>query len=269
MCIKKYIKMIPFINKISFYSICILLIISCSKKPEAVDVQYPPPVIYLSQAAVAKYTGNGVYVVNPNLYNQTVNFKIEGARVIIPVGLIRSGINLSGNVTVNITAAGTTGNNYDALPSNAYTLPVSAIMQDGANNAQFSLSIDENYLINNYLNNAGKQFGLTINIAAPNAQATDLTSVLFIINPEKIVAPQADFFASTYNDGTKTGTFINKSANATSYSWDFGDGSAVVTGANPPPHKYASAGTYTITLTAKGAHDGVPSSVKTSTLTIL
>jgi PKD repeat protein len=45
--------------------------------------------------------------------------------------------------------------------------------------------------------------------------------------------------------------FVNLSAHATSYFWDFGDlGSST---AQSPQHKYASAGTYTVTLIAYGA----------------
>ncbi|MBI1228398.1 MAG: PKD domain-containing protein [Bacteroidetes bacterium] len=43
--------------------------------------------------------------------------------------------------------------------------------------------------------------------------------------------------------------FTNTSTNATSYEWDFGDGSATSTEANPT-HTYANGGQYTVTLTA-------------------
>jgi PKD repeat protein len=51
--------------------------------------------------------------------------------------------------------------------------------------------------------------------------------------------------------GPCTVTFTNTSKNATSYSWDFGDGSPESTEANPV-HEFAAAGTYEVTLTATG-----------------
>ena len=47
-------------------------------------------------------------------------------------------------------------------------------------------------------------------------------------------------------------TFTNVSNQATSYLWDFGDGSAESTAVNPV-HTYDNLGTYTVTLTAKDA----------------
>jgi hypothetical protein len=48
-----------------------------------------------------------------------------------------------------------------------------------------------------------------------------------------------------------TAQFSNTSLNATTYSWDFGDGSALSTDMNPT-HLYAVTGTYTVCLTATG-----------------
>ena len=47
-------------------------------------------------------------------------------------------------------------------------------------------------------------------------------------------------------------SFTNSSWNATSYSWDFGDGQTSTVAA--PSHSYASKGTYTVTLTATNAY---------------
>lgn len=43
-------------------------------------------------------------------------------------------------------------------------------------------------------------------------------------------------------------TFSNTSTNATTYEWDFGDGSPVFTGATPGPKTYSTAGSFTIRL---------------------
>ena len=58
-------------------------------------------------------------------------------------------------------------------------------------------------------------------------------------------APTANF--SYVKDGTNV-TFTNSSSNATSYSWDFGDGASSVE--TNPVHSYAMDGDYSVTLTA-------------------
>jgi PKD repeat protein len=57
--------------------------------------------------------------------------------------------------------------------------------------------------------------------------------------------PTANF---TFAVNGRTATFTNTSTNATSYSWNFGDGN-MSTAANPV-HTYANDGTYNVTLTA-------------------
>lgn len=61
-------------------------------------------------------------------------------------------------------------------------------------------------------------------------------------------APQAEIFASI--DGYQV-TFSPQVTDASTYSWDFGDGSALVTDLNPV-HIYESFGDYPVTLTVKG-----------------
>ncbi len=49
-------------------------------------------------------------------------------------------------------------------------------------------------------------------------------------------------------------TFTNTSGAGTSFSWNFGDGSAVFNGQNPPAHVYTTNGNYTVTLTMTNAN---------------
>ena len=69
---------------------------------------------------------------------------------------------------------------------------------------------------------------------------------------EKVLAPIAEFTALSFGFAGSSVSFTNTSLNATSYSWDFGDGSAASTEATPS-HTYAAAGEYTVTLTATGS----------------
>lgn len=74
--------------------------------------------------------------------------------------------------------------------------------------------------------------------------------------------PEALFTASTVvGDFPLVVQFTNSSTAAYTYLWDFGDGNTS-TVANPT-HAYASAGTYTVSLTATGA-DGVDTLTKTN-----
>jgi len=73
--------------------------------------------------------------------------------------------------------------------------------------------------------------------------------------------PVAGFTSSV--NGTTT-TFTNTSTNATSYSWDFGDGGT--SSATNPTHTYATDGVYTVVLSATNACGTVTS---THTVTIV
>lgn len=76
-------------------------------------------------------------------------------------------------------------------------------------------------------------------------QVTKTTSVVILLLP----VTNFTFLAQTGN--TKLINFTNTSTKCVSYSWNFGDGSAVSTETSPS-HTYTAAGTYTVVLTGKG-----------------
>ncbi len=83
--------------------------------------------------------------------------------------------------------------------------------------------------------------GVTVdNIAIRSLESTD--PPIFPTPGE----PTADFTAEISD---LTATFTNRSTNATSYAWDFGDSTGTSTEINPS-YTYAQAGTYTVELTA-------------------
>jgi PKD repeat protein len=69
----------------------------------------------------------------------------------------------------------------------------------------------------------------------------------------QVFSPVVAGFSTSVNSGLVPFpvTFTNSSTGATSYVWDFGDGSATVT-TESPTHTYTSSGTFTVTLTATG-----------------
>jgi PKD repeat protein len=68
-----------------------------------------------------------------------------------------------------------------------------------------------------------------------------------------VTAPAAATFTTTPNTcGSKEVGFISTSTGATSYSWNFGDGSPLDVTSNPS-HTYAADGAYTVTLTINGS----------------
>lgn len=97
-------------------------------------------------------------------------------------------------------------------------------------------------------------------LIATNAAGTDTmlqTSVVTINS-----GPTAAFTAGTNG---AVATFDNTSGNATSYSWNFGDGSTTST-APEPSHTYTTDGIYTVILTAT---NGCGSNTSTRTVTIV
>jgi PKD repeat protein len=79
------------------------------------------------------------------------------------------------------------------------------------------------------------------------------------------VKPIADFMI-TGNGSTAPAsvTFANKSKNATSYAWNFGDGSAA-SNATSPAHLYQNAGNYSVSLIA-GGDGGKDTSIQSVTI---
>lgn len=102
----------------------------------------------------------------------------------------------------------------------------------------------------------------TVVLTATNANGSNTSS-----NSINVVAGTPPTAAFTYLVTNKTVRFTNHSVNATSYSWNFGDGSAVST-ATSPTYTFASAGNYTVELTATNTNGSVSTS-KSISITVL
>ncbi len=99
-----------------------------------------------------------------------------------------------------------------------------------------------------------------VTLTAYNGDLTDIAT-----HPVTITAPIAAFSSNSPQGVGQPTEFTNLSTDATSYAWDFGDESAIVTATNPV-HIYNAVGVYTVTLTAYAAE---VSDTAVQTVTIL
>ena len=104
----------------------------------------------------------------------------------------------------------------------------------------------------------------TAKLTVSNAKGSSTTSKTISATA---VAPTATFSATPRTGIAPLSTaFTNTSSGTiTSYSWNFGDGSTST--ASNPTHSYATAGTYTVSLTAKGPA-GTNTKTQTSYITV-
>lgn len=280
------------INKKAFMlAIIPVLLFACSKKNALVDAVYPEQGIYMSEAAVATQGPNntytGVYSITPNIYNQAQRFSVDaaGGKLNIPLGIIRSGVTANDAYTISVAAnTDTVGKLITAgkfavlndpttttelLPASAITFPSSVDLANGSTNATFTVSINLNFLLNSLTTTPKKRYALAVGIsnsAKSSLVKTALATTVIFIDPTQVILPVANFSSYVYKE-TRTGNFDNLSANGVSYSWDFGDGSALSTTPSTS-HVYASAGTYAVTLTTTGISGSGAPSVKTTNVTI-
>jgi len=110
----------------------------------------------------------------------------------------------------------------------------------------------------------------TISLTATNSVGSNtFTRTNYITVSSAVVVPVASF-TGTPTSGTAplTVTFTDSSTNTpTSWSWNFGDSSSVNATSQNPVHPYASAGTYTVALTATNSA-GSNTLTRTSYITV-
>ena len=171
-----------------------------------------------------------------------------------------------GTYTVTLTAANACGSTMTTQEVTIISLPVTAFTADvtsgcapiTVNYSDLSTgnvtawswsfpggtpntSTDQNPVVSY---NTSGTYNVTL-VASNSSGGTTVTQSSFIVVDD---VPNAAF---TSNSNVLTSTFNNMSTNATSYSWDFGDGN-VSADANPT-YTYAAGGTYSVTLTATNA----------------
>ena len=254
----------------------VLTFSACEPEIPIRDAEYPDQVIYLPAAVngrfvindIARRIGDPPFPGNPSRYV----VDLANRTFIVPLGVYRAGINNDGGFTVNIAVNNDTISDIIAagdtvitlLPSSQYTLVSSVIMPDGEELAKFDLIIDLDFLRNNY---PDAVYALGVSISSPDRETNPDLSTAIVVIHTKIIKPTADFSFSPQGTDPNTIDFLNNSAMATSYSWDFGDGSEASDDDNPT-HTYSSSGTYSVILTAIGITGDEDKSVFTTDVTI-
>jgi PKD repeat protein len=138
-------------------------------------------------------------------------------------------------------------------------------MADGKELASFNLVINLDSLRKNY---PDKIYALGVGISSTQRKTNPSLSTTIVVINTKIMKPTASFTYSVDGTNAKKIIFNNTSLMSVSYSWSFGDGSALSIDKSPS-YTFAAAGTYTVTLSAIGITGNEDKSTATSVITVL
>ncbi|MCB0400764.1 MAG: PKD domain-containing protein [Flavobacteriales bacterium] len=215
----------------------------------------------------AQCQGTGIYA--PNTHNDWVAYDFPGVQCGVPIEITV----ISGN-TVFTQDCGSPVNMFPAS-SGVFVIPcqTNQLPDDTLCAGEVATY---NFPTGNTWTNSNPNIGLpasgTGNVGpftAANVNNTQTGNIVVnnICGQETfsitvVPGPIADFDVQVGCPGQPV-TFTNNSTTngpgPTQYTWDFGDGSPNFNGANPPPHTYAGAGPYNVTLTIVKPNTGCSS----------
>jgi hypothetical protein len=259
---------------IAFFG-CASLLVSCEYQDVA-DADYPAPKLYMPAALNGIFTIDDIprrvdFLPTPGM---AYRFKIDVAnnKLIVPLGVYRSGLDRSDNVTADISVNADTVTNLIVasmvpdgtfiIPSSNYSMPPSIDVPSGADVADFNLEIDLNYLHSF----ADTVLALGVGISSSQIEVNPMYATTIVLIYTKILNPFADFSANIDATDKSKVTFTNNSIYAMRYLWDFGDGATDTV--KTPVHIFASPDTYNVKLTAVGVLGTSNQSVMTVPVTI-
>lgn len=252
-----------------------LILNSCSYK-EVADADLPAAKLYMPAAV------NGIFNIDdvPQRLDflptpgQAYRFTIDLTKnkMIVPLGVYRSGLDRSGAVSVDIAANSDTITKLvtaaklpattTILPTAKFSVPASCTVANGSELGTFNLEIDLDYL----RSFPDAVIALGVGISSSTLQVNPLLKTTIIVIYTKLLIPTANFSASIDVNNKAQVTFLNTSTYAVKNLWNFGDSKTDTV--KVPVHSYAASGTYTVTYTAVGALGTVNQSVKTATVII-
>jgi PKD repeat protein len=165
----------------------------------------------------------------------------------------------TGTVTIQGLQAGTYDLYLYSSAGNALQTPVTRFAANGAydtagpNNSNSVLTVEGNYV---HLTPIVSASGvLTVSLAGLGGTADASLNGLQLSGPGATVLPPVASFTATPTNAfaTQAVAFTDTSSgNLTNWVWNFGDGRSVTNTSGSVSHAYAAAGTYNVSLTAKG-----------------
>ncbi|MDD2797668.1 MAG: PKD domain-containing protein [Bacteroidales bacterium] len=201
-------------------------------------------------------TSTGVNMVNTKAFSFTfasgTNAPTAPASNVFPNTATVDGVYRSDNVKPILTFS-----NLD--PTKRYTFDIFASRTSSTSNRTTLYTVTGSTVASASLdasNNTGNY--VTVASIAPNVSTSSITlqvelgsgntAFVYYLNAVRItaIAPPTASYTSVVSD--KDVTFTNTSTNATSYSWDFGDGTSSTSAS--PVHTYSNYGTYSVVLSA-------------------
>ena len=247
-----------FLMWIFLFGIISTLIGSCTYQ-EIGDADYPNQKIYMPSAI------DGIYLVNDtNSTSGIFRYELDlvNNKLIIPLGVYRSGINNNGNVTVDVkinndtvnrlitsgSAIDDNGANLELIPASAYTITSSAIIQSGDGNAKITLSVDLDYIASQ----ANKRLALGVEISSSLLEVDASKHLTVLELNTNFIVPTAKFKYIVDKKDDKKLIFYNLSSYATKCVWDFGDGNSITSQKDTVFHSFSDYTTYNVKLTVTG-----------------
>lgn len=245
-------------NILTLFVIIGVLVSSCEYK-EIVDADYTPQKIYMPSAV------SGIYMVNDtNDLSGKYRYKLdlENNKLIIPLGVYRSGIDSRGSVNVDLIVNNDTidGLNevgaldnpeykmMEVIPDDKYSIPGRITIPDGSDNVTFDLSIDLDYLATQ----PDKRLGLGVEINSTDVEVDRTFNLTVLELTTNFIVPTANFSVSIDSENDRKYIFTNLSSYAKECIWDFGDGVMRSTTKDTVHHYYSDYSEYNVTMTVKG-----------------
>lgn len=177
--------------------------------------------------------------------------------------LLEAALRITGGQTGTVTLTGLPSGTYDlylySSAGNALQTPVTRFAANGSydnagpNSGNNVLTVEGNYV---HLTPVVSASGvLTISLSGLGTADASLNGLQLSGPGATVLPPVASFTATPTNVyATQSVAFTDTSSgNITNWVWSFGDGRSLTNSSGSASHAYAAAGTYTVSLTAKGS----------------